>query len=52
MVDMDGSLLKFPTEKGKSYLLVSSLCWPDKTASNNAASTGLGKIEELRTIVP
>jgi hypothetical protein len=52
MDEINGSLLKFPTEKGKSYLLVSPLCWIDNAASNNAAPTGLGKIEELRTIVP
>jgi hypothetical protein len=49
---MKGPLLKFPTKKGKSYLLVSPLCWNANAASKDASPTGLGKIEELRTIVP
>ena len=40
MDEMKGSLLKFPTEKGKSYLLVSPLCWTqdDEAASSMAKS--------------
>jgi hypothetical protein len=49
MDEMKGPLLKFPTEKGKSYLLVSPRCWNANAASQDAAPTGLGKIEELRT---
>jgi hypothetical protein len=52
MDEMKGPLLKFPTKKGKSYLLVSPLCWNANAASKDASPTGLGKIEELRTIVP
>ena len=51
MDEMKGPLLKFPTEKGKSYLLVSPLCWNANAASKAAAPSGLGGIEELRTVV-
>jgi hypothetical protein len=52
MDEMSGPLLKFPTKKGKSYLLVSPICWNANAASKDAAPTDLAKIEELRTIVP
>jgi len=51
MDEMIGPLLKFPTKKGESHLLVSPLCWNANAASKDAAPTGLGKIEELRTVV-
>lgn len=51
MDEMKGSLLKFTTKKGKSYLLVSPLCWNANAASKDAVSTGLGKIEKLKTVV-
>jgi hypothetical protein len=46
------SLLTFPTEAGKAYLLVAPRCWIAGAASTDAAPAALGRIEELKTEVP
>ena len=49
---LKGSLLTFPTEAGKTYLLVAPRCWMTGAASTDAEPAALGRIEELRMVVP
>ena len=49
---LKGSLLTFPTEAGKTYLLVAPRCWMTGAASTDAEPAALGRIEELKTVVP
>ena len=46
------SLLKFPTEKGRTYLLVAPVCWSLKAGAGEAVPTTLGKLEKLKTVLP
>jgi hypothetical protein len=49
---LKGGLLTFPTEAGQTYLLVTPRCWTTGAASTDAVPAELGRIEELRTVVP
>lgn len=48
---MNESLLKFDTQKGKTYLLVSVPCWNRGGADGNAQKKP-GKLDDLKIVVP